>query len=164
MSKNLKILQLHKMNDIINLATENRREDDFKSVTYRKKLRKHITKFYGENENDDFAIGRKVWLYLYRIKRHITSEKIKKFITSQPQFKDADIVIKELPTQDTQNKCFMFGIDWNLRDDIYKPSIWPSSMAFKRFDFKRYHNYQNQSTVEEFRILIYLKTLEKIVV
>lgn len=144
--KELEAAQLNKMNDIINLVNEEKVEEDFKTVTYRKKAKKHTTKFYGENEDNEFAIGRKVWLYLYRIKRHVTTEKIRKFITDQSQFKDADIVIKELPTQETQNKCFMFGIDWDLRDDVYKPSTWPKSMAFKRFDFKKYHNYQNQPT------------------
>lgn len=108
-----------------------------------------MAKFFGESDNNEFAIKRKVWLYLYRIKRHITSEKIRKFIADQPQFKDADITVKELPTQETQNKCFMFGIDWDFRDDIYKPSIWPKSMAFKRFDFNKYHTYQNQ-LIEDF--------------
>lgn len=146
--RELEAVQLNKMKDIINLATDKKDDEQFKSISY-KKTKRQVAKFFGESDNNEFAIKRKVWLYLYRIKRHITSEKIRKFIADQPQFKDADITVKELPTQETQNKCFMFGIDWDFRDDIYKPSIWPKSMAFKRFDFNKYHTYQNQ-LIEDF--------------
>lgn len=143
--RQLEAAQLSKMNEIINLSNDKKEEEDFKIVTYRKKSRRPAKKFYGENEDSEFAISRKVWLYLYRIKRHITAERIKGFITKQPKFRDADICIKELPTQESQNKCFMFGIDWDLRGDIYNPSSWPRSMAFKRFDFTKYNKYNKQS-------------------
>lgn len=144
--KKLETAQLNIMNDVINLGNENEEEGNFKVQTYRKASRKTFTKYYGENENNDFAIGRKVWLYLHRIKRHVSSDKIKKYISDQPKFKDADITIKELPTHESQNKCFMFGIDWNLKDEIYKPTTWPKGMAFKRFDFKKYHKYDGNSS------------------
>ncbi|KAJ8927611.1 hypothetical protein NQ314_019904 [Rhamnusium bicolor] len=62
--RQLEEAQLSKMNDIINLSNEKKEEEDFKIITYRKKSRKPVKKCYGENEDSEFAIDRKVWLYL----------------------------------------------------------------------------------------------------
>ena len=140
--RDLEAAQQSKMDEVINLTNN---EDNFRTVSYRKKTRSVTTKYFGESENSDFATERKAWLCLYRIKRHVTTDKIRKFITDQPIFKVANITVKELPTNEHHNKRFMFGIDWHLKDEIYKPSTWPKGMAFKRFDFKKFHNYVSNS-------------------
>lgn len=139
--------QRKKLNHIINLTKVPDEEDEFKTVTYKRRNTKRFEKLYGENQEmegqNDFAAEKKVWLYLYRIKRHICENDIEVFIKKQEQFKNANVVIKELPTNENQTKCFMFGIDWTHKSEIYKPTAWPKSVAYKRFNFRKYKSYQN---------------------
>lgn len=121
------------------------RNDEGKKVPGRK-IRKQQMKIYGENEtDDDFGVQRKVWLYLYRVKRQVTPEIIKNYVKNQIKFQTAEIEIKELPTQEHQNKCFMFGIDFKFKEEIYNPSTWPKSVAYKRFDFRIFNQYQRRT-------------------
>lgn len=146
--------QINKMNEIINLVNipdtslnnselGTRKEEEFKLVqNRRKKNNKKIVKRIGEKENeDDFGAERRVWLYLYRIRRHITSEKIYDYVKNQETFKHAEIIVKELPTEENRNKCFMFGISECYKEEIYRQSTWPKSIGFKRFNFTKYNNY-----------------------
>ncbi|CAH1100683.1 unnamed protein product [Psylliodes chrysocephalus] len=104
------------MNDIIHIDGENGEDDDinegFTEITYKKRgfqkdkeLRK---KTIGVNETKDFGVEKKVWLYLYRLQRHVTEDKILQYLKNITHFKNANIYIKELPTPKTQNKCFMY--------------------------------------------------------
>lgn len=145
--------QLNKMNEIINLGNipntcqqndelTTSKEEEFKVVKNRRKNNKRVLKRIGEQENeDDFGAERKIWLYLYRIRRHITSEKIHDYVKNQETFKNAEITVKELPTEENRNKCFMFGIGECYKEQIYRQSTWPKSIGFKRFNFTKYHNY-----------------------
>lgn len=166
--KDIAEAQASKMMDIINLAQPTRSnpgstlsipdeydgggsncsgDEGFTTVHYRKKgkylkKRKQQKKNFGLDENASFGIERKAWIYLYRVRRDVTAEKIENFIKGQPIFQNSELVVKELPTNESQGKCFMFGADFRLKDELYKPSTWPKDIAYKRFDFKKYHNYQ----------------------
>lgn len=140
--------QMRKMNELIHLNTcEGGGGDGFRPAVSRSKRRSTNRKIYGGHESKgdgvEFAEQRRVWLYLSRIKRHIGEEDIKKFISKQDKYVDADVIVKELPTSENQLKCFMFGIDWSFREDIYDPSSWPRGVAIKRFNFSKYRSYQN---------------------
>lgn len=129
----------------INVLTEEQQtqEKDFKIVTHKKN--RIVKKNFGDNElNKDFGAQKRVWLYLYRVKRHVTTEKITEHLKCQESFRSADIIIKELPTNESQNKCFMCGVDFSLKDEIYNPSTWPKSVAYKRFDFRKFNKYESR--------------------
>lgn len=115
---------------------------------YRNK--KPAKNFFGENESsEDFGVPRKIWLYVYRVKRQVTPQTIIDHIKNQCIFKEADVIVKELPPSENQNKCFMFCIDYKYKDSIYNPTIWPRSVAFRRFNFSKYNQYQ-QHNEEDF--------------
>lgn len=125
-------------------ASGNAQAEDagYSTVTYKKKRNFIAKRLYGENDTENFGVQKKIWLYLYRIKRDITSEIIENYFKKHSKFKNANITVKELQTDSDQNKCFMFGIDFHFKEDIYKPSTWPKNVAYKRFNFRKYNEYQ----------------------
>lgn len=42
----------------------------------------------------------------------------------------------------------MFYIDGNKKEEIYKPTSWPRSVAYKRFDFRKYRGYQENKEAD----------------
>lgn len=54
-------------------------------------------------------------------------------------------IVNELSIKEFQNKCFMFGINKNFKDEIYNETIWPKGIALKRFGLGRCHNYQQRN-------------------
>lgn len=146
---NLKQVQFEKTREIININNDIP-EEEFQMVKpnkHRRKLGKK--KLYGEgfnrNGHNDFAAEKKVW-NSNRIKRSISEHDIKRFIRAQESVENANVTVKELPTKENQTKCFMFGLDWKYKDEIYKPTSWPKNIGYKRFDFRRYRQYQANET------------------
>ncbi|CAH1105644.1 unnamed protein product [Psylliodes chrysocephalus] len=144
------------MDNLININDEstNNNDDGFIEVNNRKSRSKkdvsYKKKTFGLNKTENFGVEKKAWIYLYRIKRHVTEEKILGFLKNSPKFKDAGITVKELPTSDSQNKCFMLSADFNLKDELYDPNNWPQSVGIRRFDFKKYHSYQQRNKPADF--------------
>lgn len=141
-----KVLAEEQVNKSITLIPENGANinsnagEKFTVVTYKKK--KTAKKNFGENDTENFGVERKIWLYLYRIKRDVTAEKIANYFKNHTNFRNAAVTVKELPTNPSQNKCFMFGIDFEYKTEIYKPSTWPKHVAYRRFNFHKYNQYQ----------------------
>lgn len=39
----------------------------------------------------------------------------------------------------------MVGADWELKEDLYKPDLWPDGIGYRKFDFERYHRYMRSN-------------------
>lgn len=143
-----------KMDNIVNLANED--HDGKWEMQHKRKNRKiqprnntrSITKQLGTNEDDSNGfdgVGRKVWLYLYRIQTAVTIEKIYNYIRAKPGFNELNVDVKELPTTETQNKCFVVTAPYEKKTLMYDPSFWPKNVGIKRYDFRRQKNYNQNS-------------------
>ncbi|CAH0558592.1 unnamed protein product [Brassicogethes aeneus] len=107
-----------------------------------KKKKKNL----GTNESSSGFVGveKRVWIYFHRIQRTVTKTNIESFIKDQPGLLDSDINVKELPTSETQNKCFVLDAHFDLKDKLYDPSFWPKGVGIKRYRFDK-HRENNKS-------------------
>ncbi|CAH0562981.1 unnamed protein product [Brassicogethes aeneus] len=72
-----------------------------------KQISKIPSKKLGTNTNSNSklqGVAKKAWIYLYRIQRCSTADDVLDHVKSKNEFKDADITVKELPTESTQHK------------------------------------------------------------
>lgn len=115
-------------------------EDDFKEVKYRRRRAKYNRRTnYGEGEVENaMAVEKRVWLFISRIKRSITDENIGDYLAGKLGGSRSDYTVKELPTRNSQNKCFMVGANYKHKDEMYTTNFWPTGVGFKRFDFGLY--------------------------
>lgn len=99
----------------------------------------------GPTTDEDFSGAEKrVWLLLTRVKRDANDEKIKLYLNKKPGCKDIEFVLKELPSEETQNRCFMFGAPFRMKDEVYQKSFWPCGVGFQRFDFRKYNSIRSK--------------------
>ena len=50
--------------------------------------------------------------------------------------------VRELPTQESQNKVFMVSAPTDAKNEVYSPSFWPKGVGYRRFDFNRYRSHK----------------------
>lgn len=156
--KELTNFQRHKMDEIINLTSDNYNEnvlsrggtnEDFKA---QRRQRKMFNKRIGTAAvNDDLSNGRfegeerKVWLYIYRVKRHVIPENIISFIKLKPGYKDLMVEVKELPNTGNRLKCFVVTAPLSKKDEMYNPDFWPTGVGVKRFSFVKHREYLDKN-------------------
>lgn len=154
----LERVQRNKMTDIINLDNDgdNRIEienDDYKVVKHRGHRRTIIrrvgTNPITEKDKDEGFAGaeRRVWLYINRVKPHVTEDIIKKYIGRKPTFKDLKVEVREVKYADAKGdlKSFMVKAPLEKKDELYQPDFWPEGVGIKRFNFKLYNKNQTSS-------------------
>lgn len=93
------------------------------------------------------GVVKKVWIFLSRIKREISEENVLSYMSRKLNKQKTDFTIKEIPTRENGNKCFMIGADYTLKDELYQPTFWPNGVGYKRFDFglyRRFHEHDKQ--------------------
>ncbi|KAG5874591.1 hypothetical protein JTB14_001225 [Gonioctena quinquepunctata] len=106
-------------------------KDNFVEVTYRKQNKQNrvYKKNIGTGPSDDISEfsgpERKVWLYLYRVKRAATEEKIKDYITKKPGYING-VCVKEIPTTEDRLRRYVVTAPLSKKDEMYKPDFWPS--------------------------------------
>lgn len=96
-----------------------------------------------EDEENDFIgkeSNKKVWLFISRVKDHVTIEKIKNYIKKKTDLHDdSDIVVEHTKTKyDDIRKdcqCFKIGINYDKKDVVYEENFWPKKVAYRRFNF-----------------------------
>lgn len=117
------------------------RQENFNLAKSRKRNRK-----LGTNETSSGFIGveKRVWIYLHRIQRTVTKANIESYIKNQPDLTNADINIRELPTSDLQNKCFVLDAPFDLKNKLYDQTLWPKGVGIKRYSFQK-HRENNKS-------------------
>lgn len=98
------------------------------------------------NDEGFTGVKPKAWMYLYRVKQHVTDTHIQTYIKKKINKTDDDeeIIVKKLSSENKRHKCFMVGADFDHKDNFYNPSFWPRGVGFKRFDFRRYHDYNRK--------------------
>lgn len=92
------------------------------------------------NGNGFSAPEQKLWLYIGRCNPNTTAEDIHEYLAKKFPGKECDI--SKLSTKGT-NSAFRLGMDVDLQDAIYEPSIWPRGIVVKRFHFFRAHRSNN---------------------
>lgn len=112
--------------------------------------------FAGKSERED----KKVWLFISRVKDHVSEDKIKMYIKKKTKIEnseltDNEIIIKHIPTvYDTIRKdckCFQVGIKFDRKDIVYQDNFWPKGVAFRRFKFNlNVNNTQQNNSNEDF--------------
>ncbi|KAF5307538.1 hypothetical protein FQR65_LT06894 [Abscondita terminalis] len=96
------------------------------------------------------GVEQKIWLYLYRVKRTVTETIILDYLKeAKPEYAES-FEVKELPTINTQNKCFRVGAHFELKNDMYVASFSPDGIGFKRYYFHREKLDANPATQTSF--------------
>ncbi|KAG5886281.1 hypothetical protein JTB14_002775 [Gonioctena quinquepunctata] len=123
----------------------------FKTVSYKRNRKVQ----FGQAEISEYDeingfVGRdrenkKVWLFISRVKEHVTEDNIKKYLDEKTKNK-GQIYGKEIDTykKTTDNKCFEIGINIDFKEDAYSSIFWPRGVAVYKFDFKKGEKYRNR--------------------
>lgn len=82
---------------------------------------------------------KKIWLFLSRIKDHVSEDIVKKYIQEKLKNDLLEPSVRKLKTfyMRKDNNCFLVGVDFSLKEAIYEHSFWPKGVTFERFDFRR---------------------------
>lgn len=72
-----------------------------------------------DNKNGFTGTERKVWLYVYRVKLHVTAEMVKEHIKKQPNFDNEKVEVKELPSKSDHQKSFVVTAPLRRKDEMY---------------------------------------------
>lgn len=92
------------------------------------------------NDDPDNAftgVEKKIWLYIYRVQKHVTSTIIHDFISKKPEFANSNIDVKEIPGNPDGLKRFMVSAPFKFKDTMYKNDFWPNGVGIKRYNFNR---------------------------
>ena len=99
-----------------------------------------------QQENGFMGAERKAWLYINRVKPHVTIEMVEAHIKKQPSFENEIISVKELPINNNNNrnnwKSFVVTAPLSRKDELYQPEFWPPNVGIKRFNFNLYKKNQ----------------------
>lgn len=117
---------------------ESRKQRRKNNANVKQRYRKNTKIGEGEKTDEMAATEKRVWLFISRIKRHVTADNVKAYMAKQLDQGVQDFIVRELPTGEQRNKCFMVGADYHHRDEMYKATFWPAGVGFKRFDFQLY--------------------------
>lgn len=83
---------------------------------------------------------RKAWLYINRVKSHVTADMVKEYILKKPQFETEVVEVKELSLNArNQLKSFLVKAPLERKDELYQPAFWPVNVGIKRFSFNLYN-------------------------
>jgi hypothetical protein len=81
---------------------------------------------------------KRAWFHLSKIKSGTTVELVTKYLESTfPEHKD--FVVEKLETKGL-NYSFKIGVDFELKNKVMNPEIWPKNVAIRRFLFQKKHN------------------------
>ncbi|CAG9764212.1 unnamed protein product [Ceutorhynchus assimilis] len=116
--------ELSKSPIIIFSDNEDKQQDGF--VFPRKMFKKkRLGKAQPTQEGNFVGGDRKVWLYLYRVKRECTETDIITYIKTQPGFTDLPVTVREIPSEQNKLKCFVVTAPLQKKDQMYDPEFWP---------------------------------------
>lgn len=125
-------------------------EEDFRLVKSRRNrttFKKQIgtATITDEQRKNGFAgIQRKVWLHIYRVTRTTTTQMIVDYVKKSDEFKEVEIMVKEIPTKEDRYKNFLLTAPLNKKDILYDLSFWPDGIGIKRFNFHRNKDFLSQ--------------------
>lgn len=112
--------------------------DGFQEVKYKK--RRYVKKRIGtgnvtqeENQVGFSGADRKVWLNIYRVKKHVTENMIVEYIKKQAGFEGENVEVKELLTASKATKSFLVTASFKKKDKMYDPDFWPENVGIRRF-------------------------------
>ena len=90
----------------------------------------------GTNRNEEGmqAEERRAWLYVAKLKRDTTVEKVERFLIKKGIAGEIDC--EELTTQGTM-KAFKVGIPLYFLNTVSDPEFWPSGVLMRRFRLPR---------------------------
>lgn len=95
-----------------------------------------------EENSSGFSGGdRKVWLYVYRVRRHVTPNIIMEYIKKKPEFISLEVGVRELPSDPNKLKCFVVTAPLSLKDKMYDSDFWPQNVGVRRFDFNKHRDF-----------------------
>lgn len=145
----METVQRRKMQEVIDLGAGldgDDRPDNYQTVTYGRK-KSFPKKRFGtgdvteEEKTSGFVGGdRKAWIYIYRVKSHVTEEMVKSHVQKKPGFGDIDIGVKEIVHEGKKYdfKSFSVSVPFDKKDELYQPEFWPANIGIKRFNLKLY--------------------------
>lgn len=128
--------------------------DEFKVVMNRRNNRRIISaknlgtaKLEDKEKTTGFsAIERKVWIYIYRINKHVSEQIIRDYIKKQQDFSTCNIEVKQLDGDPSFSKRFLVTAPINKKEVLYDPSFWPEGVGIKRFDFSKHKEFLSKNT------------------
>lgn len=150
-----------KKNTSSNIESKNEINTKETSTQENRRIKRYKQKIFigkaTQEENEGFSgktDEKKIWLYVSKVKEHVTEDKIKKYISNKTNCSEEDISIKNLDIGQQQYKSFMVGLNTTLKDQVYDENFWPAGVCFARFNFslgKRFldNRSRNQSTQSE---------------
>ncbi|VEN39304.1 unnamed protein product [Callosobruchus maculatus] len=86
----------------------------------------------GTAENIQGFVGtpRRMWLYLGRAARTVTTAMVSEWIKTRAELSEADFSVEELPSKG-DNKSFKVGVSMDFYDKLYSAKFWPKANYFE---------------------------------
>ncbi|KAG5864291.1 hypothetical protein JTB14_030844 [Gonioctena quinquepunctata] len=103
--------------------------------------RKRYKKTLGTSESTKEGFSgedKKVWLYVYRVKQHVTEDMIMKYIKGKEKFENEAVGVKEIPSYPGRLKRFAVHASLKFKDSMYDISFWPRGVGIKRLNFTKH--------------------------
>lgn len=85
-----------------------------------------------QKESGFSGMERKVWLNIYRVNSHVTSDMIAHYIKDKDGFLEEKVTVGEIPTK-TPLKQFVVMAPLKRKDELYETSFWPPGVGIRRF-------------------------------
>lgn len=114
---------------------QNKHEDDFKIVTYKKAPRiNKIIRGSGETSEDLTCIESKIWIFLGRCSKSVTLEKVNGFLKNR--YPEYEFDVSDIESKGIYNS-YRIGANVDLKEALYNSANWPKGSLIKRYLFRR---------------------------
>lgn len=119
----------------------------------RRQRRHHVDRKVGtrQGENEFLSTkagssGKKIWLFLSKVKLTITEDIIRNYIVENAQTAAEDVEVKlcKVKQSNARHNCFMIGVKPDFKDAVYQEGFWPYGVVFDRFNFGMGRNFLSQ--------------------
>lgn len=116
------------------------------NIYKRKSIRLGTAIITNEDPKNAFiGVEKKIWLYIYRVQKHVTSNIIHDFIVGKPECENYTIDVKEIPGHPDGLKRFVVSAPFKFKDAMNKNDFWPNGVGIKRFNFNRNNDNQKDN-------------------
>lgn len=95
-----------------------------------------------ETGNKDFGgVQKKLWIYIYRVNKTCTEDKVHTYIKQKTGLADNEIWTKEIPVKGNGLNRFVVTAPLDKKELLYSSDFWPAGVGIKRFNFEKHREF-----------------------
>lgn len=95
-----------------------------------------------DTNNQDFGgVQKKLWIYIYRVNKTCTEDKVHTYIKQKTGLTDKEIWTKEIPVKGNGLSRFVVTAPLDKKELLYSSEFWPAGVGIKRFNFEKHREF-----------------------